>query len=69
MRKGAKMSEQLSNELRNTMEQTDQKWKSISMDFITEIPKEQERDSIFVVVDRLTKYAHFFPISIHYKAP
>ena len=22
-----------------------------------------------VVVDRLTKYAHFFPISIHYKAP
>ena len=39
------------------------------MDFITGLPKVQEKDSILVVVDRLTKYAHFFPISIHYKAP
>ena len=39
------------------------------MDFITGLPKVQEKDSIMVVVDRLTKYAHFFPISIHYKAP
>ena len=39
------------------------------MDFIIGLPKVQEKDSIMVVVDRLTKYAHFFPISIHYKAP
>ena len=39
------------------------------MDFIIGLPKLQEKDSIMVVVDRLTKYAHFFPISIHYKAP
>ena len=47
----------------------DKKWESISMDFITSLPKVQENDSIMVVVDRLTKYAHFFPISIHHKAP
>ena len=39
------------------------------MDFIRGLPKVQGKDSIMVVVDRLTKYAHFFPISIHYKAP
>ena len=38
------------------------------MDFITGLPKVQEKDSILVVVDRITKYAHFYPISIHYKA-
>ncbi len=48
---------------------TNKKWESISMDFIIGLPKVQERDSILVVVDRITKYAHFFPISIHYKAP
>jgi hypothetical protein len=36
------------------------KWESISMDFITGFPKSQGKDCIFVVVDRLTKFSHFF---------
>jgi hypothetical protein len=33
------------------------------MDFITELPREQGKDCIFMVVDRLTKFVHFFPIA------
>jgi hypothetical protein len=46
----------------------EQKWESISMDFITGLPKTQGRDCIYVVVDRLTMFAHFFAISSEYKA-
>ena len=34
-------------------------WTSISMDFITDLSSSKGFDSIFVVVDRLTKMAHF----------
>ena len=36
-------------------------WSSISMDFIVDLPPSRGFDSIFVVVDRLTKMAHFVP--------
>ena len=36
-------------------------WSSISMDFIVDLPESKTFDSIFVVVDRLTKMAHFVP--------
>ena len=41
----------------------DQVWFDISMDFITGLPKSMEKDVIFVVVDRLRKYAHFMALS------
>ncbi len=46
----------------------EKKWDSISMDFIIGLPKAQGWDCIFVVVDRLTKFAHFFAISSTYSA-
>ena len=36
------------------------------MDFITGLPTVQDKDCIYVVVDRLTKFAHFFAISAQY---
>jgi len=36
-------------------------WKSISMDFITDLPKSEGYDAILVVIDRLTKMSHFIP--------
>nr|GFA62681.1 DNA/RNA polymerases superfamily protein [Tanacetum cinerariifolium] len=43
------------------------KWDEISMDFVTGLPWTQKRhDAIWVVVDRLTKSAHFLPIRKDY---
>ncbi|KAD4585146.1 hypothetical protein E3N88_22747 [Mikania micrantha] len=39
------------------------KWEHITMDFITKLPLTAKRhDAIWVIVDRLTKSAHFLPI-------
>ena len=38
------------------------KWENISMDFVTGLPKSKGYDSIFVVVDMLTKMTHLFPV-------
>lgn len=45
-----------------------QKWEEISMDFIEGLPVSEGKDKIFVVVDRLTKYAHFMAIKKSYSA-
>jgi hypothetical protein len=45
------------------------KWEDISMDFIVGLPKTSRGfDSIWVIVDRLTKSAHFLPVQITYPA-
>ncbi|GJS30382.1 putative reverse transcriptase domain-containing protein [Tanacetum coccineum] len=39
------------------------KWENITMDFVTKLPKKSTRqDTIWVIVDRLTKSTHFLPI-------
>ena len=38
------------------------------MDFIEGLPVSEGKDKIFVVVDRLTKYAHFMAIKKSYSA-
>ena len=45
------------------------KWEIISLDFVTGLPKNQNlNDSIMVVVDKLSKAAHFIPVKTTYKA-
>ena len=43
-------------------------WESISLDFISALPKVGELDSILVVVDRFSKYATFIPAPLHCSA-
>ena len=45
------------------------KWEDISMDFILRLLNTSQRhDSIWVIVDRLTKSAHFIPVHTTYTA-
>lgn len=37
-------------------------WERISMDFITKLPKLRGFDTILLVVDRLSRYAHFIAL-------
>ena len=39
----------------------ERRWDSVSMDFITGLPLSAGKNAIFVVVDRLSKMAHFIP--------
>jgi hypothetical protein len=45
-----------------------QRWEEVSMDFITGLPKSARKSVIMVIVDRLTKYAHFCALSHPFKA-
>jgi hypothetical protein len=43
------------------------KWEDISMDFIVGLPRTVKGfDSIWVIIDRLTKIAHFLPVKVKY---
>jgi hypothetical protein len=45
------------------------KWEDISMDFIVGLPNtSQKHDSIWVIIDRLTKTVHFLPVHTTYAA-
>ena len=43
------------------------KWDRITMDFVVGLPvTRRKHDSVWVVVDRLTKSAHFLPVRTNY---
>jgi hypothetical protein len=43
------------------------KWEDISMDFIVGLPRTAKGyDSIWVIIDRLTKITHFLPVRVKY---
>jgi hypothetical protein len=46
-----------------TLEVPKWKWEEIGMDFVIGLPRTQNgNDSIWVIIDRLTKVAHFIPV-------
>ena len=45
------------------------KWERIAMDFVVDLPKTLGKfDSIWVIVDRLTKSVRFIPVKVKYNA-
>ena len=41
------------------------KWEKITMDFVTGLQRTQrQHDAIWVIVDCLTKFAHFLPVNV-----
>jgi hypothetical protein len=45
------------------------KWEDISMDFIVAMSLSARKfDSIWVIIDRFTKFAHFIPVHTNYRA-
>ena len=44
----------------------DQAWTSVSIDFVEGLPRLEGKDNILVVVDRLTKFAHFIELAHPY---
>nr|KYP47522.1 Retrotransposable element Tf2 [Cajanus cajan] len=61
----AKVEHQKLSGLMQQMEIPEWKWDSITMDFIVGLPRSaRNSDAIWVIVDRLTKCAHFLPVNI-----
>ena len=45
------------------LEVAEWKWEHITMDFVTHLPRmQQKHDAVWVIVDRLTKSAHFLAV-------
>ena len=47
------------------MDPLEWKWESITIDFVTTLPRTQSGNKVvWVIVDRLTKSAHFIPLKL-----
>ncbi|GJY35322.1 putative reverse transcriptase domain-containing protein [Tanacetum coccineum] len=63
-----KVEHQRSSGLLQQPEITEWKWEGISKDFVTNLARTSSgHDIIWVIMDRLTKYAHFLPMRKDYK--
>lgn len=63
-----KTSTQKPGRLLNPLPIPGQIWEDISMDFITHLPPVQGKTTVWVVVDRLSKYAHFIALPVAFSA-
>jgi hypothetical protein len=62
--KRVKVEHQLPPGLLHLLQIPQWKWEEIHIDFITRLPKTRNREEIiWVIVDRLTKSAHFIPLA------
>ena len=62
-----KAEHQKLSELLQPLEILEWKWENITMNFVSGLPRTQRgHDAIWVIVDRLTKSAHFLPINMKY---
>ena len=63
------MDHQRPRGLAKNIELLERKWEIINMDFITVLPKSRsQHDSIWVIVDKMKKSTHFFPVNTTYSA-
>nr|KYP41059.1 Transposon Ty3-G Gag-Pol polyprotein [Cajanus cajan] len=51
------------------LKQANRVWEDISMDFITHLPQSFGHSTIWVICDRLTKFAHFLALPAKFTAP
>ena len=64
-----KAKHQTSGGLTQVIDVSTWKWEDINMDFVVGLPRTQRQNiSIWVIVDRLTKSAHFIPVKSTYSA-
>ena len=62
-----KVEHQVPSGLLNPIPIPQWKWDNITMDFVSGFPLTQKKhDSVWVIVDRLTKSAHFLPVRLDY---
>lgn len=64
-----KANHQRSGGLNQVIDVYTSKWEDINMHFVVGFPQTwRQNDSISVIVDRLTKFAHIIPITMTYLA-
>ena len=62
-----KAKHQVSSRLLNPIPIPQWKWDNIAMDFLSGLPlTRRKHDAIWVIIDKLTKLAHFIPVRMDY---